>query len=48
MGWLGSWRHPYCWSILSPSAFVGVLALIAFHLVVGWKVYSLSRARREP
>jgi hypothetical protein len=33
---------------LSPSAFVGVLALIAFHLVVGWKLYSLSRARREP
>ena len=29
---------------LSPSAFVGVLALIVFHLVVGWKVYSLSRA----
>jgi hypothetical protein len=33
---------------LSPSAFVGVLALIAFHLVVGWKLYNLSRARREP
>ena len=32
---------------LSPSAFVGVLALIVFHLVVGWKLYSLSRARRE-
>jgi len=29
---------------LSPSAFVGVLALIVFHLVVGWKVYNLSRA----
>jgi hypothetical protein len=29
---------------LSPSAFVGVLALIAFHLVLGWKIYSLSRA----
>jgi hypothetical protein len=29
---------------LSPSAFVGVLALIVFHLVLGWKVYSLSRA----
>jgi hypothetical protein len=29
---------------LSPSAFVGVLALIVFHLVVGWKVYSVSRA----
>jgi hypothetical protein len=32
---------------LSPSAFVGVLALIVFHLVVGWKLYTLSRARRE-
>ena len=29
---------------LSPSAFIGVLALIVFHLVLGWKVYSLSRA----
>jgi hypothetical protein len=29
---------------LSPSAFVGVLALIVFHIVLGWKVYSLSRA----
>jgi Domain of unknown function (DUF4386) len=29
---------------LSPSAFVGVLALIIFHLALGWKVYSLSRA----
>jgi hypothetical protein len=29
---------------LSPSAFVGVLALIVFHLVLGWKVYSVSRA----
>jgi hypothetical protein len=29
---------------LSPSAFLGVLALIVFHIVVGWKVYSLSRA----
>src|SRR5215218_8741538 len=29
---------------LSASAFIGVLALIVFHLVVGWKVYSLSRA----
>jgi Domain of unknown function (DUF4386) len=29
---------------LSPSAFIGVLALITFHLVVGWKVYSFSRA----
>ena len=28
----------------SPSAFVGVLSLIVFHLVVGWKLYSLSRA----
>jgi hypothetical protein len=32
---------------LSPSAFVGVLALIVFHIVLGWKLYSLSRARRE-
>jgi hypothetical protein len=30
---------------LSPSAFVGVLALIIFHLVLGWKLYSLSRAQ---
>jgi hypothetical protein len=29
---------------LSPMAFIGVLSLIVFHLVVGWKVYSLSRA----
>ena len=29
---------------LSPSAFAGVLALIVFHLVLGWKVYRLSRA----
>jgi hypothetical protein len=29
---------------LSAMAFVGVLALIVFHLVLGWKVYSLSRA----
>jgi hypothetical protein len=29
---------------LSPSVFVGVLSLIVFHLVLGWKVYSLSRA----
>jgi hypothetical protein len=28
----------------SPSAFAGVLALIVFHLVLGWKLYSLSRA----
>jgi uncharacterized protein DUF4386 len=28
---------------LSPIAPVGVLALIVFHLVLGWKVYSLSR-----
>ncbi len=28
---------------LSPIAFVSVLALIVFHLVLGWKVYSLSR-----
>jgi hypothetical protein len=25
-------------------AAVGILALIAFHLVLGWKVYGLSRA----
>ena len=31
----------------SASAFVGVLALIVFHLVVGWKLYGLSRARRS-
>ena len=29
---------------LSPIAPVGVLALIVFNLVLGWKVYSLSRA----
>ena len=29
---------------LSPSAFAGVLALIVFHLVLGWRLYSLSRA----
>jgi hypothetical protein len=29
---------------LSPIAFVGVLALIVFHLVLGWKLYSLSSA----
>jgi hypothetical protein len=28
---------------LSPSAFIGVLSLIVFHLVVGWKLYRLSR-----
>ena len=28
---------------LSPSAFVGVLALIVFHLILGWRLYSLSR-----
>jgi hypothetical protein len=32
---------------LSPIAFVGVLALIVFNLVLGWKVYSLSRVRSE-
>jgi hypothetical protein len=30
---------------LSPIAFLGVLALIVFHIVVGWKLYSLSRVR---
>ena len=29
---------------LSPSAFAGILSLIVFHLVLGWKIYSLSRA----
>jgi hypothetical protein len=29
---------------LSPSAFVGVLSLIVFHLILGWKLYNLSRA----
>ena len=29
---------------ISPIAFVGILTLIVFHLVLGWKVYSLSRA----
>jgi membrane protein implicated in regulation of membrane protease activity len=28
----------------SPVAVVVMLALIVFHLVLGWKVYSLSRA----
>lgn len=28
---------------LSPIAAVGIFALIIFHLVLGWKVYSLSR-----
>jgi len=32
---------------LSPIAAVGVFALIIFNLVLGWKVYSLSRPRRE-
>jgi hypothetical protein len=32
---------------LSPSAFVGVLALIVFHLVVGWRLFRLSRAGNE-
>jgi Domain of unknown function (DUF4386) len=27
----------------SPIAFVGILVLIVFHLVLGWKVYSLSK-----
>jgi hypothetical protein len=27
----------------SPIAVVGVFALIVFHLVLGWKVYRLSR-----
>ena len=28
----------------SPIAIVSVLSLIAFHIALGWKVYSLSRA----
>ena len=32
---------------LSPSAFIGVLTLIVFHLVLGWRLFSLSRVRRE-
>ena len=28
---------------LSPIAVIGVFALILFHVVVGWKVYRLSR-----
>lgn len=32
---------------LSLIAVVGFFALIAFHLVLGWKVYRLSRARME-
>jgi hypothetical protein len=32
---------------LSASAFVGVLALIVFHLVLGWRLYNLSRAPWE-
>ncbi|MSQ40174.1 MAG: hypothetical protein EXR55_00610 [Dehalococcoidia bacterium] len=31
----------------SPIAVVNVLSLIVFHLVLGWKLFSLSRARRE-
>jgi hypothetical protein len=29
---------------LSLTAAVGIFALIVFHLVLGWKVYGLSRA----
>jgi hypothetical protein len=29
---------------LSPSVFVVFLVLIVFHLVLGWKIYRLSRA----
>ena len=32
---------------VSPIAVVGVFALIVFHLVLGWKVYRLSRAPEE-
>ena len=31
----------------SPIAVVGVFALIVFHLVLGWKVYSLSKGPRR-
>ena len=31
----------------SPIAALGVFALIAFHLVLGWKIYALSRAGRR-
>jgi Domain of unknown function (DUF4386) len=31
----------------SPIAVVGIFALIIFHLVLGWKVYSLSRVPQE-
>jgi hypothetical protein len=27
----------------SPMAFVGILTLIVFHLVLGWKLYNLPR-----
>jgi hypothetical protein len=27
----------------SPIAVVGILALIVFHIALGWKVYSLSK-----
>ena len=33
--------------ITSPIAVPGVFALIAFHFVLGWKVYSLSRGARR-
>jgi hypothetical protein len=32
---------------LSPVAVIGFLALIAFNVVVGWRLYSLSRGRVE-
>lgn len=31
----------------SPIAVVGIFALIVFHLVLGWRIYSLSRGPNE-
>jgi hypothetical protein len=31
----------------SPIAVAGIFALIVFHLVLGWRVYSLSRGPNE-
>jgi hypothetical protein len=31
----------------SPIAIVSILSIIVFHIALGWKVYSLSRARRR-
>ena len=41
---LGSPRRRSCWSIRARRlAAIGVLALIGFHLVAGWKTYRLGR-----